>query len=291
MATLTAALLAIGAGFINAVSALLQRSAAGSPEAHELFSKNFMVTVSKNRVWLWGISLQLAVGGLEAAALYSGTLVLVEPLLTTDLVFLLLILHFRLRIKAGPREWLAVLAICAGLSSMLVAANPHGGQVKYDGLDWFITSAIVTGLMVVGIAITRRMRSSRVRAVVASATAGLSFGLTAALTKLVMEQLHTSVGTIFTGWALYALLASAAVSLLSAQSAYGAGPLAVSQPTIELCDPIVGVIIGIILFGDVISTHIGALFFEVIGAVLATTGIITMSTSKRILATHTELKV
>jgi hypothetical protein len=122
------------ASLCNAIAAVLQRRAIGAPEPHELFRKALVKAVSKNRLWLIGLWLQFLAGALEVIALYKGTLVLVEPLLVTDLVFLLFILHFRYGMKSGPREWMGVIFVCIGLSILLVIANPRGGHMQYSGL-------------------------------------------------------------------------------------------------------------------------------------------------------------
>jgi hypothetical protein len=279
------------AALCNAIAAILQRRAVGAPEPHELFSKALVTAVSKNRLWLMGFGLQITAGILEVVALYRGTLILVEPLLVTDLVFLLLILHFRFGMKSGPREWFGIVAICIGLSIFLVVANPVGGKMQYSGLVWTITGSVLAPLIILGIVTTRRIKTPSLRAGIGALTAGISFGFSAALVKLVLEQVQQGVGVALTGWALYAALISAAIAIIASQSAYGAGPIAVTQPVIEISSPMVSVILGISIFDEHIDTAALALIAEILGTALAILGIIIVGTSKRIITAENQGKL
>jgi drug/metabolite transporter (DMT)-like permease len=274
---------ALIAAFFNAAAGVLQRRAAGHVEAHELFRKALSIKLTRHRLWLAGIVLETGAFVLQAAALRHGSLVLVEPLLVTDLVFLLLLLHFRFNIKPGVREWLAVGCICAGLSALLAAANPRGGHLQFSGLAWALMSGSITIVIAIGAFAMRRLHSSVQRAATGGIAAAMSFALVAALTKLTMQKLAASgLGSVFSGWELYALAVAGILSLIVMQNAYAAGPLVVSQPIMEIMDPLVTAIIGILVFGDIISTSAGALAIEVLGALLAATGIVLMGSSKRI---------
>ena len=54
-------------------------------------------------------------------------------------------------------------------------------------------------------------------------------------------------------WSAYCLVATGAVGLLLMQSAFNAGPLHASLPTITAGEPVAGILLGIVVFGDQIS--------------------------------------
>lgn len=282
MAIVIAVLCSLAAAFLNAASSVLQRRAAGAPDPSVLFRRHFIAALSKNRLWLSGLGLQIIAAFAQGAALFYASLVLVEPLLTVDLVFLLLLLHFYFRIPAGRREWSAVLAICGGLSMLLAAANPRGGHLEFSGLYWLITSTVVAVVILASIITMRRSASAKFRAGVGGVATGLSYALTAGFTKLMLGQLHHGIGQVFSGWELYALCLSGLVSLIMSQNTFAAGPLAISQPAIEISDPLASAFIGVILFGDIISTGAASIALEVIGALVAAIGIALMGSSKNI---------
>jgi len=282
MAIIIAVVSTLVAAFLNALSSILQRKAAGKPDPKMLFHKHLIKAMIRSRVWISGLILQIIAAVLQGVALYQASLVLVEPLLTTDLIFLMLLLHFRFNMRAGRREWGAVAALCGGLSMLLAAANPRGGHLLFNGLNWALTAGLIGGVVAVSAVIMRRSDSPSLRAGIGGIAAGLNFALTAGFAKLMLGQLQYGVGNVFSSWELYAMAASGAVSLVVAQSTFAAGPLAISQPAIEISDPLVSGLIGILLFGDMISTSAPALTLEVIGALAAVAGIVLLGGSRRV---------
>jgi drug/metabolite transporter (DMT)-like permease len=106
------------------------------------------------------------------------------------------------------------------------------------------------------------------------------------LAKLVLEQFQTGIGNVVTGWALYAALISAAVAIIASQSAYGSGPIAITQPVIEMSGPTMSVILGITIFHERLNATTLAILGESFGVILTVLGIIILGTSKRIIASE-----
>ena len=76
-------------------------------------------------------------------------------------------------------------------------------------------------------------------------------------------------------WSAYCLVATGAVGILLMQSAFNAGPLHSSLPTITAGEPVAGILLGIVVFGDRISLspaslamHAGGLAALVLGVIL-----------------------
>ncbi len=277
--TIVAALIA---ALLNALSTILQRMATGQPDAQRLYKRDFIATVLKQRLWIIGTLLEITGFIAQAAALRKGSLVLVEPLLTTNLIFLMLMLHFRFSMRTGIKEWLAVVAICGGLSSLLVAANPRSGKFLPHATAWVLVTLVTGGVILISVFVVRSKLSDKARAAVGGLGAGINFALTAALTKLVMEQLNFGIGYVLTHWALYGLIVAGLISVMVMQSAYGAGPLAISLPAIEIADPTLSVVFGIFLFGDSVAHNGINMVFEILGAIVVVIGILLMTSSKRI---------
>ena len=103
-----AASAAVAAAILNAGSSVLQRLATGKPDAKDLFSRHFARAVTLSRLFLLGLGLEIGGFVMQAVALGNGSLVLVEPILTCDLIFLLIFMF----IKAGKmvalrQQWLS----------------------------------------------------------------------------------------------------------------------------------------------------------------------------------------
>ena len=81
--------------------------------------------------------------------------------------------------------------------------------------------------------------------------AGLVFGIQDALTRQTLEILSANgVGAMFTTWAPYALVGAGATGIWLMQSAFNAGPLTLSLPAISAGEPVVGILLGVLVFGD-----------------------------------------
>jgi len=273
---------ALLSALLNVVGAILQRHATGQVEPDHLYHHRILQAVITNRLWLGGITLQIAGFFAQAAALRNGSLVVVEPLLTTDIVFLIVILHFVVGYRLGWREWSAVVCISAGLGGLLAAANPHGGHTAVSLHHWLGAFAVIVGLIAIGATAMRMVRSSMLRAVLGGATAGLHFAFSAVATKLTLVELQAhGFWHLFATWQLYALILVGVSAALSMQSMYGSGSLTITQPAMEIMEAIAGISFGLLLFKDHISYTPGALVIEIIGVVVLFVGIVLLAGSRR----------
>lgn len=261
------------AALLNAVSAIMQRRAAGEPTMEELFRKEFSKRVTLDRLWIFGFVLEVLAFFAQAAALKNGSLVVVEPLLTIDLVFLMLILYWRYHLNIGRLEWAATAMICSGLSLLLWVASPQTGHQPFMASRWLETALPILAVIIMAIYFVRRTRANDRRAAISGFGAGLSFALVAMMTKLTTEQLHAGIIAIMTGWQVYGLLAAGILSIIMEQNTFGAGPVTMSQPVMEVVEPLVSVFMGIMLFGDSIKLNISALILESCASALAVAGI------------------
>jgi drug/metabolite transporter (DMT)-like permease len=266
-------LLSIGAALLNGVSVVMQRKVAGNPQANELFRVPFIKGLTLNKHWLTGFSLQVLAFFLQAIALRYGPLVVVEPLLTIDLVFIMLILHYRYKVHSGIQEWSAVAMICLGLGGLLASAHTRPGQQSFELAYWAPAVTAILCFIVTAIFIVRRTKSSRRRAWIMGIAAGFSFALGAIFTKLTVQQLHLGIIAVLSGWQVYALLLSGILAVIMTQNTYGAGPIVMSQPTMEISEPVVCIAMGMLLFGDTIDLRPWALVLEILTGLVACLGI------------------
>lgn len=270
------------AAFSNALASIFQRQVAGQPNPKKLFRYNFLRELFRHKRWLVGMSLDIAGFLFQALALWRGSLVVVAPVMTMDLIFLMVLLHFKYKVSAGPREWLAVAALAAGISGFLVAADPVSGNMTPAGINWLVAAVTSSVIIIIGVFWVRRLKSSIARATIAGTITGINFAFSAVLTKVAVQQFVQGPLSLATHWQLYALIASLIVSFVNIQSTYGAGSLAVSQPAIEITNPLAGVIFGVVLFGDVIRLSAGIIIAEAISVAVIVVGVIMLSRSEAI---------
>jgi len=120
-----------------------------------------------------------------------------------------------------------------------------------------------------------RRRQSRTRAMLTGVGAGLIFGIQDALTRQTLQILQSNGwDNLVTSWAPYALVGAGAIGIWLMQSAFNAGPLQVSLPAISAGEPLVGILLGVIVFGDRIQVSEGMLAVQAGGIAALVAGVI-----------------
>ncbi len=271
----------------NASSTILQRQATGTQEKHILYSRNFFTQVTRHPLFLIGTVLQLLAAAFHLLALSQGSLIIVQPLLTLDLVFLVLFMHFRYKLKTGKQEWIPVAAIVLGLCAFFIVSHPESGHAPYVSLKWVLT--IIFGALAIGICmvIAKISDSAKVRAVFSALATAICYGLNSGFAKLVVTQLKShGLFPLFIHWPIYALIVSAIFSVVLMQNAYASGPLVTSQPILETVGPLFSSFIAIILFGDFVRHSPVAIAGEVLSSAVLIWGIFKLGGSNKLYIKH-----
>jgi len=242
-------LLATVASFSNALSAVFQRIGLhGAPEASSM-RLSLMTHALRRPIWFAGLGLTAFGFVCQAVALRFGQLSSVQLVVTTELLFLVLILWGWFRYRLTWRDWAGVPATIAGLSAFLLLARPGGGDVVPHLGDWLVVFAAVGGVVVVAIGLAQ-LGPRWFRAAMFGTAGSVLFALSAALTKVSATLVTHGWGHLFGNWEPYTLVGTGVVGLFLAQNAYHAGPITASQSTLTMVDPVASVVIGIRLFGD-----------------------------------------
>ncbi len=157
------------------------------------------------------------------------------------------------RFTVGWREWFGAAAAAAGLAGFLLFADPRGGELVPGPAEW----AEVGGacLVAIAVAVALALRGPRWwRSAMFGAAAAVAFAFTAALTKMVTTFVASDWLSMFRHWQTYGLAISGLLAVFLTQNAYHAGPIAASQSTLVLVDPLASILIGVNLFGDNLRT-------------------------------------
>jgi hypothetical protein len=207
----------------------------------------------RRRVWLLGFALMIVSFALQAVALHLGRLSQVQPVLTTELVFLVVVLSAWFGFTVGRREWLGALAVTGGLAGFLYFAHPEYGAAAPTTWEWVVTGGACTVAIAVAIFLALR-GPGWWRAAMFGTAAAVSFAFTSACTKAVSDFAASDLVSLYRHWQTYALAAFGALAVFVAQNAFHAGPIVASQSTLVLVDPLASILIGIGLFGDNLRT-------------------------------------
>jgi drug/metabolite transporter (DMT)-like permease len=270
--------LATLAAFANALSVVFQRIGVQNAPSRTTIGLGLFREAFRHLIWFAGVALILVGFLLQAGALSFGQLSSVQPIVTTELLFLVLILGVWFRYPLTWREWAGAAAAAGGLAAFLVIAAPGGGTVVPTLRSWTML-AVVVGLIVVATAALGFVGPRWFRAAMFGASGAVTFALSAALTKQFTNLISEGWGHVFTNWDPYALLATGLIGLLLIQSSLHAGPITASQATLTIVDPVASVAIGIWLFGDRLRTGGWRLPVEIVAIGIVIAGVIFLSRS------------
>ncbi|MBF6557798.1 MAG: DMT family transporter [Acidimicrobiales bacterium] len=270
--------LATLAAFANALSVVFQRIGVQNAPSRMTIGLGLFREAFRHLIWFAGLALILVGFLLQAGALRFGQLSSVQPIVTTELLFLVLILGVWFRYPLTWREWAGAAAAAGGLAAFLVVAAPGGGTVVPTLRSWTVT-VVVVGLIVVATAALGFTGPRWFRAAMFGASGAVMFALSAALTKQFTNLISGGWGNVVTNWDPYALLATGLIGLLLIQSSLHAGPITASQATLTIVDPVASVAIGIWLFGDRLRTGGWRLPVEIVAIGIVVAGVIFLSRS------------
>lgn len=277
-----AVIAAILAGMCLAGTGLLQQQAASSRPKQEQLSPKLILSLLKNKKWLAGIGTAFGSYGFQAVALATGPLALVQPLIVSELLFAVPI-SIRIRgVKLGRKEWIAIVAVIAGLAIGIIGADPHKGHpVQPIGMWAFALGGVfvvASGAVLLG-RVLRGPKRATLFAFAGATVLALQSGLYAATIALLRHNFPNNFPATFTTWYPYALIIASFTGMFLVENAYQAGPLAASMPVMDATLPSASIAIGVGLFGEHINTSAIGLTAASVGLLLLLTGIIMLDTS------------
>ena len=271
-------LLAALAALTSAITSVLQRIGVESAPESSALRASLMGHAIKQRIWLIGFALMLVQFGLQATALKHGELSTVQPVLTTELLFLMLILAVWFRYRLGAREWIGAVTVVAGLGGFFLAARPHGGQILPSTSEWVVASAVM--LSTIALCILAALRGPRWwRAAAFGASAAVTAAFGAALTKAITGYLSQGWGAVFTHFQPYMLAVTGIGTVFLIQCALHAGPITASRTTLVTLNPLISIVLGVTLFGDVLHGGVLWISLEVLALVVLVVGVVVLTRS------------
>jgi hypothetical protein len=153
------------------------------------------------------------------------------------------------------------------LAVVIIVGDPAAGQQRGSMQSWIIVGLVMIPLLVSCVVAARIWAGSPFAAVLLAVVAGSSLALFAVLTKGIVEMSeHSLAGVVtspeFVHWILVAL-----TGMIFQQSAFRAGTLTASLPTMTMAKPVVAGVLGVLVLGETLNTD-GPKAFVLIVAVL-----------------------
>jgi drug/metabolite transporter (DMT)-like permease len=255
--------LALVAALLFALGTVLQQRA-GMESPSEGGSSGLLLRMARRPVWLAGIAADGLGFVAQAAALGIGRLAVVQPLLIASVVFALP-LGARFSGQRIRRTDVGAATLVVGaLVAFLLIAEPSGGNDDAPLGEWLVAGG-ASAIACFALVLFGRVGSPPRRAALLGTATGILFALSAALTKVVVDELDDGILTMFTDWHLYALVGVGYASMTLNQMALNTGALAPAVATSMAFDPITSVVLGVTLLDESLRTTA----IEGIGLVIA----------------------
>lgn len=272
------AALSFGLGWV------LQQRVAAHAALSELLSYRLVWHLMHHREWWLGIAAMICGQALGALALQLGPVALVEPLLSTNLLFAFLIAGALGRRRAQWREIGGALLLSAALGVFIAIGDPTGP--KHPTPAWgsgLIAVCVIGGLalLLVSVAKSKGMTHLATEAMLLATAAGILYGLQDVSTQaaLVSYDDHGLMFLINSPWA-YIVIGSAASGILMSQSAFRAARLDFSLPPTAVAEPIVGILLSLFILDDTLSVGVGPLIAEALCLVAMVAGVVIIGRSE-----------
>jgi hypothetical protein len=244
--------LSLIAACLYALSNVMEQSEAERvPDEHSL-RPELILRLARRRRWLLGFVSDAGGFVISAAALAVGAVVFVAPLLSTGLLFSLLLgvaIEHRHVPAAG---WRAAVVLCVGLSVFLYETSPTAGRDVAPPAVWALAAPCI--VLVVAVCITMAVGTSGApRGALLGVAAAICFATGAVLTKAFVHYLGLGIMAWASHWEPYAMAVAVLGGFLLVQSAFQAGSLAASVAGIEATEPIVAVGLGVTMLDERIA--------------------------------------
>lgn len=254
-----AALFALGAALFIAIGDVIhQRSAHEDPDEN-LSHLALFLKLLKDAGWWIGSGVSAVGFILQAAALGLGSVLLVQALLVTSLLFALPI-NARFSHRRVTRwEWTWAALLAASVAVIVTVGNPTAGQSRASLGTWGLVAAVL-GPLIVAAVIAANSFKGTVSAILLAFVSGALWGVFAVLTKGVVDVLGEGLVALLRSPELYLWAAVGIAGTAWQQSSFRAGALTASLPTMTVTEPIVGSVLGIVVLGDMLRPGETGLF-------------------------------
>jgi drug/metabolite transporter (DMT)-like permease len=241
---------ALLAAFFAAVGIVIRQRAIQAEAAHRDDAGAIVTSWVRQPAW-WAGTL-VAVGGyaLQAIALAHGSLLLVQPLLVSALLFVLPLGARFSKQHVSAADWCWALLLTAALTIFVLVGQPREGHYRPPVPAWSVALGGAVPVVILCVVAAHRTLG-RTRAMLLATAVAVLVGVIAVLTKVSVHHLamHGWRG-LLTVPAPYLLIVLAVAVTVLQQSAFHAGALQASVPVMLVGEPMVAVLLGVVILGE-----------------------------------------
>jgi hypothetical protein len=175
-------------------------------------------------------------------------------------------------------EWTAAAATVAGLAVFLIAAEPSGGEQTAPATSLGLAAGGAVLAAIVCWLVTHKVSAPH-RALPLSVGGGIAAGVTDTVTKTVAPLAGVQQFALLGDVRLYLLALAGLLALTLQQNAYRAARLAASLPAFVVLQPVVGSLLGLIIYHERVNGGGLRITVEVLAVAAAVWGIARLASS------------
>lgn len=264
-----AALLALGAAVFIGIGNVIHDRSAQDVTDQKVGNLQLFLRLLRDRQWWMGTLVSMGGFVLQASALGVGSVLLVQSLLVTALLFALPI---NARVTGQPvtrTQWMWAVVLAASVAVIVTVGNPTAGHSRGALEVWTVVIAVMVPTLVLCLVGARLKAGRPAAAVLLGVVSGSLWGVFAVLTKGVVDRFGHGLWSVLATPELYAWAMVGIAATAWQQSAFRAGSLAASLPTMTVVEPVVASMLGILVLGEAVRPGDRG-WAALIGAVLAT---------------------
>jgi hypothetical protein len=268
-------LLSVATAFFYSLSNVLEMLEAEQVPDEFALRVGLLKRLIRRPRWLLGLLSDFVGFATQAAALGLAAVVFVEPILASGILMAIFLGAAFTRKPVHRSDLIAALVLSGGLAVFLYEVSPTGGTDVGEFARWLVAGPIAAGVILICMTIGRNTKGPW-RAAFVGVAAGVSFGVSAVLTKTLMHYLGDGVFAWVNHWEPYALALFAIGGVVLTQSALQTGALGAAVGAQEAMAPISAAILGLVLLHEEVAATNGIQIFLVSCSIVAVLGGIAM---------------
>ena len=171
-------------------------------------------------------------------------------------------------------ELLGALLLSAGVAALSISRSINTQGLRFGSAAYWPAAAAI-GAVALCLVRAGWQRSGQQRATLTGVASGLVLGISDALTRQTIQIVsHHSLLAAATSWPAYCLVAASLLGLWLMECSFNAAPLHASLPAITAAEPLAGILLGVVIFGDVVHITPALIALQATGIVALVAGVI-----------------
>jgi drug/metabolite transporter (DMT)-like permease len=247
-----AALLALVAALISGVGDVIRQRSAQEITDEEVGHVELLRMSLRDARWWLGGTAAVASAALQAVALGLGSVVLVQALQVTALLFALPVYAWMTKQGLTRRQWGWAILLAVAVAVFVAVGEPAAGYQRASLQTWSVV-AVVIGPAMMFCVLGARIWSGPVAAVLLAVVSASSWALFAVFTKAIVDVVDGGFSALLRTPELYGWLLVAVLGTVFQQSSFRASSLTASLPTMTVTEPVVASLLGVTVLGETLG--------------------------------------